>query len=644
MQIKYMLNRLIILFITLTLLSCTSSKPISSIDFKGVSNIKKGEIAQLNWNFKNANAVKVDKYSKLFAPKDSVKVAPDKNAEYKITAFHETDTVAYTWKVNVIDEEIVESAINETYVSESIEETEVPYIENKIDSSSDIRKSSFPIEDSVVELIEEEFIKGQKSDASSPNSIKILNSRENNKELEFRILVKDKNDNYISGITSNDLDISFLQYCQKSTTTISDIYAIEKIENQPINLSILFDNSYFAEFNFPLLERILNFSEGVERKDNLKFSYFNNEYSEYIDFKNGPNFYKDFRYYNLPSPFGLNALNKALFENLNYFAFNPMEGQKSIILISYGEDNHSNTVRSEDIIDLANNFGVSIYAVSIGSYVDNNYLNYLCRATGGILYELDEEKSYLLENILIEIYNSHNRYYHLKIDFDGNEKYCNNSLAEFNLKINDKNLKDGIIVNPTLEKYYMHNSIIATYDKLSSNFKETFSKEISNVSEFINQKTDYKIMLIGHSYDESDYETETKLAEDRAQNIKKLFLESGVSEDKIIVKSEASNRPRYLLAETPWQNELNRRVEIKIINPESADNFELIISQVWTEESAIAETKVWKKRGYKVYYEPALINKEPVYRVKLWGYNSKKDALTDAKFLNRKYKTNIQID
>ena len=97
--------RIVLLLTASMFFACTSSKPISSNKFEGYSQISQGEIATMKWDFANATNVKVDLYDKLYNPIDSAKVSPNSSREYKITAFHESDTVAYKWIVEVKNKE-----------------------------------------------------------------------------------------------------------------------------------------------------------------------------------------------------------------------------------------------------------------------------------------------------------------------------------------------------------------------------------------------------------------------------------------------------------------------------------------------------------------------------------------------------------
>ena len=57
------MSNLVKLLLVLTFgltLACTSSKPISSNKFEGFSEIEKGEVATMSWDFANAEKVKVE--------------------------------------------------------------------------------------------------------------------------------------------------------------------------------------------------------------------------------------------------------------------------------------------------------------------------------------------------------------------------------------------------------------------------------------------------------------------------------------------------------------------------------------------------------------------------------------------------------
>lgn len=614
------------LLISVTILfSCTSSKPISSNKFEGYSEIERGDFAVMSWDFENAKEVKVEKYEEKFDPVDSVKVAPDITTEYNITALHESDTVVYTWKVNVID--------TEEKIAESIEETPEkpkPKKENKV-----TKESNFNIPTSSEKS---EFLKGTIGPEVAPGNLKVLKLNKKEDNLELNTLLLDENGNFINGLTKNQLDISFIEECTKSSFSISDIDSEEFHSDKNADISIIFDNSYAAEFNFSILEYILIFSENLKFEDRLMFSYFNQNFTEYVSLLQSKDFYESFRNYDLPKPEGLSAIYKSLYENLvDFTSLTKPEREKAIILITFSEDNSSLVYSPEDISNAANNFGIPIYIIGVGNAVDSYTLRYITNSTGGRYYQINEENMYQIENILSEIHFSLNNYYKLSLKYDNNKDECLNADSKVILKMGEKNIKDNFVLFPKTKDETSDYQAIATFKPKSSEIDSSYANNIFELSNVLKSNPAYKIKLTGHSADEGTNEFNYKISTERVEEVKNKFITLGVSSEQLISTSEGFAKPVYYLEQTPWQKEYNRRVEVDWINPSNNSPFEITVEQVWSEADAIASMKKWDKRGYNAYYENYLIDGEPAYRVKLWGYSNEKEVKIETSKIIDKY-------
>lgn len=617
-------NTLLLLLGTV-LFACTSSKPISTNKFEGHSRIKDGEIATMKWDFANAKHVKVDLYDKIFNPIDSAKVSPSKSKEYKITAYHESDTVAYKWLVEVIDKNDTTKKVSDT----------TKIVESEVKTSPDLPTY-------VPNNTNSQFINGSIGPEAAPVRIKIMQSSIQDKKLELNTIILDENGNFINGLNSKVVDMSFIQSCNKSSTSSGDLQTEEIHKTNGTDYSIVFDNSAVAEFNFPLLDRILSFSESLSPKDQIMFSYFNQNYTEYIGFKGQKEFYDQFQNYDLPKPSGLSGIYKALYNNLlDFTQFVSKDKNKALILFTYSEDNSSLIYSPSDIINAAQNFGIPIYIVAIGDAYNSYSMQKIANSTGGKLYRVDADSTHLAELILKEIDFALNNHYSVTMDFDSNEKECADSYGKLILKYGDKTVDDEIVLNPTKNEFHSYYQSVAIFDQNSSEVDKSYESNISELSNVLKNNPDYKIKLIGHSGDEGSKEFDAKISESRAENVKKLIMQDGVKESQIITESEGFSKPLYLLGQSPWQNNYNRRVELRWVNPNDNSPFEIIVEQVWTEEEAYNAVGKWAKRGYKAYYDNFLIGNEPVYRVMLWGFKNEEDAKINASKIIKKYKTTV---
>ena len=601
--------------------ACTSSKPISSNKFKGYSQISQGEIATLEWDFANATNVKVDLYDKQYNAIDSAKVSPNSTKDYKITAFHESDTVAYKWTVEVVNKE-EKIASEKPVVNETKPTTEIPvYTPNSTNS---------------------EYINGAIGPEAAPVRIKIMHSTKNEKTLELKTIILDENGNFINGLNSQVVDLSFIQKCKKSSNSAGDLQIQEVHKSDGTDYSIIFDNSSVAEFNFPLLERVLNFSESLSADDRLMFSYFNHNYTEYLSLQPQKEFYDAFKGYDLPKPSGLSGLYKAAYSNLvDFTAKVSKEKNKAIILITYSEDNSSLIYSPDDIISAAQNFGIPIFVIAVGDAFNSYTLQKIANSTGGKLYTVHTDSSHVAEHIMKEIDFALNNHYSVTLDYDNNEKECADAYGKLILKYGEKTIEDGIVLNPTKSEFHSYYQSVAIFDAKSAEIASDYDDGIIELSNVLKNNPNYRVKLIGHSDDEGSKEFDAEISDSRANKVKEMIVGKGVDANQILTGSEGFSKPLYILGQTPWQNNFNRRVELKWINPSQASPFEIVVEQVWTEEEAITSSEKWSKRGYHTYYDNYLIGNEPVYRVMLWGFEDEEEVKDVASKIMKKFKTKV---
>lgn len=575
----------------------------------------------MEWDFANATNVKVDLYDKLYNAIDSAKVSPGSTKEYKITAFHESDTVAYKWTVEVVNKE------------------------EKVDAKKPVQNETKPTVEIPVyspNSTNSEYINGAIGPEAAPVRIKIMHSTKNEKELELKTIILDENGNFINGLNSKVVDLSFIQRCKKSSNSAGDLQIQEVHKSDGTDYSIIFDNSSVAEFNFPLLERVLNFSESLSAEDRLMFSYFNHNYTEYLTLQPQKEFYDTFKGYDLPKPSGLSGLYKAVYSNLVDFTSRiSKDKNKAVILITYSEDNSSLIYSPDDIINAAQNFGIPIFIIAVGDAFNSYTLQKIANSTGGKLYTVHTDSSHVAEHIMKEIDFALNNHYSISLNYDNNEKECADAYGKLILKYGDKTIEDGIILNPTKSEFHSYYQSVAIFEAKSSEIDSDYDDGIIELSNVLKNNPQYRIKLVGHSDDEGSKEFDAEISDSRANKVKTMIVNNGVDENQVITDSEGFSKPLYILGQTPWQNNFNRRVELKWVNPSQTSPFEIVVEQVWTEEEALTSSEKWGKRGYHTYYDNYLIGNEPVYRVMLWGFEDEDEVKEVASKIMKKFKTKV---
>jgi stress response protein YsnF len=167
---------------------------------------------------------------------------------------------------------------------------------------------------------------------------------------------------------------------------------------------------------------------------------------------------------------------------------------------------------------------------------------------------------------------------------------------------------------------------------------------VTSITTVLKDNPQYSIELIGHSsIEDGKEENNVKISAERVNNIKSVFLQEGVPEYQIKSNSLGSAKPIYFLPSTEWQQHYNRRVEVRWIKPGDLP-YEIIAQEYWTEEEAQKQVNEWQAKGFRAYFERYLVNNRPAYKVKLWGFESKDQALSEAKKLKASYKFDFLVE
>jgi len=129
----------------------------------------------------------------------------------------------------------------------------------------------------------------------------------------------------------------------------------------------------------------------------------------------------------------------------------------------------------------------------------------------------------------------------------------------------------------------------------------------------------------------------------RAQTVRRSLVDMGVKPSQIRVRAEGNRRPVYYFQNAAWQEDYNRRVEVRWLDPALLP-YEITAGIVATEEEALEKTDEWEKRGAKAYYEAIFYQKQPAFRIKLWGYPGYSEAASAARELQRRYGGNLSVE
>jgi hypothetical protein len=133
-----------------------------------------------------------------------------------------------------------------------------------------------------------------------------------------------------------------------------------------------------------------------------------------------------------------------------------------------------------------------------------------------------------------------------------------------------------------------------------------------------------RIELIGHVSDDITSNADVR-ARERAGYVRDFLNAYGVRKQQITVRSDGSRRPLYFFQNDGTQRLMNNRVEARILAPDLYP-FTITVDQVETEEMAYNEVRRWEQRSFKAFFELVVVDHAPVYRIKLWGYQTLDEA------------------
>lgn len=593
-------------------MSCTSSKPIRQEMFDGISEIKSGEKAVIKWKFKNANKVVVDNISMTFEPKDSIVVSPDESTKYKVTAMHETDTVSYFWRVNVIKQ------VSKT--SESSKENE---------SNQDIS------------INESEYVKGIANTGNTPYYIKVMRVNESGSEYNFKALVLDRFGNYLTGFNSKD-EIKLFNNCETGRNQIlfKNVEEIELPKDSRIELGILVENSFNSKNINDLISNICKNLSTNYKDDFTSISYYNQKLNRILPMVSNsdiPNLISDkFVNYN----FGLNALYKSITKYVDTTfkqSYSP-NTLNALVAINFNSDNSSLEYFPEDAVKLCKQQNLPIYVIAVGSNADNYNLKLLTSATGGRFYSIPELSNDKVNEIINEIMFAQKKFFKFSMSKSSIDRLkCDERKLEINYDSQSYNIKESLKLPILDELFRIKYQSLCSFQINSSKIDYDFKDGIKSFSRVIKENPNFNIDLIGHSSNEGDEEMIYDLSLERANKVKEMMVAFGVNPNQIRVRAEGDKKPIFFIEQNEAQAYYNRRVELKLLDP-AQKPYEIIAELVKSEADAQKKVEKWEDRGYSAYYERYLDSeKNPIYRIRIWGYGTEDDAEKELSNLKQKF-------
>jgi outer membrane protein OmpA-like peptidoglycan-associated protein len=595
----------------------TDISEIKAIEFKGVSQINKGESATLNWNIANADKVRIIEKQRNFDAIDSIKVTPDTTSSYNFIITKGKDSLKLVWKVYVNH---VVNGIETGPVIENIKQVKPSYINSKI--LSGIQSS--------VKSAEVRYLKVMRH----------FYPFDNNNTLRTKALVLDEFGNYLNGFSGNTsgfININAAITCDTNFVElpVSGFVELKEVENQAVDFALLVDNSAIAGEYFPIYNQISSFVSAANKYDRFALYKFNQNFNEIIPLKLVNDISPDDIIASKPS--GLSSIYKSLKYAIEKLSKENVDRTKAVILISYSYDNASIIYDRNDIIDLAISKNIPVYVIGVGNAVDSYSLSTLAHLSGARYYSVDESELENVSLILNEILFSQKSSYQFDVTIPAESSAnCKSIKVNYEFITSASNANDTLIIPLTKERHEFNYMAVASFDVRDTVVLSEFDELLDLLTDVMKKNPAQSIELIGNSSIEGNNQYSYNLGLKRAQAVRKILINNGVNPSKIRIRSDGSNNPLYYLQELTWMQYYNRRVELRWLDP-SLLPYEIIAQISDTETEALSFVENWEDKGLRSYYERYLINNIPVYRVKIWGYSTLAEAEKSAKKLSSDY-------
>lgn len=632
-------GRSLLLFVVLAFLcaACAGHVPPALQSITGSEVITEGEAGFLRWSFANTDSVHVDGLPATFHNVDVVYVSPVRTTTYRIVGYSDGDSAVATYTIRVEPRQ-------EPHTQAGTAEIETGGTPNQMESSSEY---SPPLQESFTPST---TYAGVSRYGDRPEQIKIMRVLPvaAGQPPVFHAVLLDQYGNFLS--KREALSGTIKSNCVGSFTTLSmtaDIKEIEEQQRSGVSIALCADYSLQMEANLPALEdSYRQFFYTLTPKDEVSLIPFDHRAEPLLQRTAPSQALLSFApgTPGLSNPSSLTAVYKAAYEGIRAVRKSTLPA-KAVVLIAGNSENASLLYTINDVATAARAMNIPIYTIAVGMNAETYSLRYLSDYTGGRFYKVSQPTQ--VADILREIAYSYRTYY--SMSFQASSKGMKDIIGCPGTIYTTLSLKDGMesisetrMWNIEEQEYYPYHQIATTFPTASYVVNQFYTPQLSSLAVLLKDNPGTSIELIGNDQPGANEEEAYNTALNRAQVVRDELVQLGVHTTQIRMRSAGSTIPMYYFAQQAWQQELNRRVEIRWLDP-SLLPFEIVAQTVYTEQEAERLTQEWEERGQNAYYELVISQRTPGFRIKLWGYATYDNALKAKTDLQRKYKIPLSV-
>jgi outer membrane protein OmpA-like peptidoglycan-associated protein len=305
------------------------------------------------------------------------------------------------------------------------------------------------------------------------------------------------------------------------------------------------------------------------------------------------------------------------------------EGPRTVILVTASDDNASFSTTTGDIVRRARELEATIHVVRIGTQSRAFPYRYVSSSTGGRLTTLSLDQIGDVGAVVREMIYGTSSYLNVRFPFASVTAASCGESAWLTCNVEDLAVatptrSDSVSIALSELTYRTSPTIIATFADTTEVGLQNFYPLLASMAEEMMTDSTLRIELIGHVSDDITSNADVR-ARERAGYVRDFLNAYGVRKQHITVRSDGSRRPLYFFQNDGTQRLMNNRVEARILAPDLYP-FTITVDQVETEEMAYNEVRRWEQRSFKAFFELVVVDHAPVYRIKLWGYQTLDEA------------------
>lgn len=344
----------------------------------------------------------------------------------------------------------------------------------------------------------------------------------------------------------------------------------------------------------------------------------------------------------LQRPYGISALYSCIVAAAR--ELDAGKGTKSLIVVTTAGDNASAVWNSRDVVRYLRDNNIAAHVIRVGYDMASYPLRYICSATGGSMYTVEEEQVGTIGDIIREILYAQRWNSVLSVQ-RGIEEVADCDSPWLRVELSGDSLQppvaDSVLLAPRELQITTSPAIVALFDDQTDNGLQQYYPLLLSIAERLTEDINMKIELVGHVGSDVKENADWRALE-RAENVKNFLIVNGVLDKQIITRGEGSRKPRYYFQDDGTRRQLNNRVEAVLISSEQRP-YTVIVDQVSNEDEATKQRSTWIGRDFQVYYEPVLDNGQVAYRIVLWGFQSKGLAEAAASKIKKQYRPRYTI-